>query len=126
MTWARNDLRVCAGQDRPTILKYKPDTILFLVLPWWAAWFTLGHYVYGATGVFRGTLCINSSFTIAGIFASMQFISVPKVMFILCSFLASTICYRIILIYEISGMRHVSQSLRQRHGQDSSDATTSA
>jgi hypothetical protein len=56
--WAEDEFTPCASQESPTILKYKPDTFPFLLLSWWAALFTLAHFIYGTVyvtpKVFRG------------------------------------------------------------------------
>ncbi|KAF2118275.1 hypothetical protein BDV96DRAFT_569584 [Lophiotrema nucula] len=94
--WVKNEFTPCAAQDTPTVLKYRPDTFRFLFVSWWAAIFTLGHYIYGTV-----------------IFSSMLFISVPAATKILVRFLSSTLCCRIIVTYELSGMRYVSQKFRE-------------
>ncbi len=45
--WAKDEFTPCASQATPIILKYRPDTFQFLIVSWWAAFFTLAHYIYG-------------------------------------------------------------------------------
>ncbi|KAF2175923.1 hypothetical protein K469DRAFT_646390 [Zopfia rhizophila CBS 207.26] len=91
--WAKDEFTPCAWQKHPTTLEYRPDTFWFLFASWLSATLTLGHYIYGTV-----------------VFTSALFISVPASLIVLVRFLASTMCCRIIVMYELSGMRQVSQS----------------
>ncbi|KAF2651491.1 hypothetical protein K491DRAFT_88870 [Lophiostoma macrostomum CBS 122681] len=93
-TWAKDEFRPCASHD-PTTFRYRPTTYGFLIVSWWAAILTLAHYIYG-TAVFSAEL----------------FVATPRAVLILCRYLASTLCCRMIVAFELAGMRRAAPQRR--------------
>ncbi|KAH9206237.1 hypothetical protein DL95DRAFT_315935 [Leptodontidium sp. 2 PMI_412] len=87
--WAQDEFTPCAMQKTRTLLRYQPNSYWFLVVSWWSAVLTLFHYIYGTL-----------------VFSSLLFINIRNALIVLIRLLGSTLCCRLIVKYELSGMRH--------------------
>ncbi|KAF2238639.1 hypothetical protein EV356DRAFT_505981 [Viridothelium virens] len=96
--WIANEVTPSICQN-PMMLTRTPESYVFLLMSWLTAVGTVLHIVYG-TVVLSGIL----------------FISITDALIVVARYIVSTLCCRMILMYELAGLREASQV------QDSMDA----
>ena len=97
--WWRDEIRLCAVH-RGIVYTLQPETYLYLFLAWLVSTTTVVHLVYG-------TLVLSSS----------TLILANDAVFIIFRYIVSTLVCRMILMFEVYGMRAavISHGMDQGH-----------
>ena len=95
--WWKDEIRLCAAH-RDVVYKLQPETYLYLFLAWLVSTTTVVHLVYG-------TLVLSSS----------SLINTNDAVFIIIRYIVSTVVCRMVLMFEVYGMRAAVVNLDQGH-----------